>query len=37
VDSTDLVRALQSGQPLDQLPRHENWRWQLHLAIGSAF
>jgi len=37
VDSTDLLRALQSGQPLDQLPKHQSRRWQLHLAIGSAF
>jgi outer membrane protein assembly factor BamA len=37
VDSADLFAALQSGQPVDDLPEHQNWRWQFHLSIGSSF
>ena len=37
VDAEDLVRGEAQGIPPESLPRHENRRWQFHLAIGTSF
>jgi hypothetical protein len=37
VDSADLLEAINTGRPIDDLPEHSRWRWQFHLAIGSSF
>lgn len=37
VDAEDLVRGEAQGIPVSALPRHENRRWQFHLAIGTSF
>ncbi|HET9952500.1 MAG TPA: BamA/TamA family outer membrane protein [Candidatus Eisenbacteria bacterium] len=37
VDSADLLEAVTAGRPIEDLPKHKRWRWQMHLAIGSSF
>jgi outer membrane protein insertion porin family len=36
-DSKDILDASLSGRPLDDLPRHQSRRWQLHLSFGTGF
>jgi outer membrane protein assembly factor BamA len=37
VDAADIAAAANSGRPVDDLPRHKNWRWQWHLAFGTSY
>ena len=37
VDSADLLTGVRQGQDLNQLPKHNSRRWQLHLAIGASY
>jgi outer membrane protein insertion porin family len=36
VDAGDLLAATRTGQPFEDLPRHESRRWQFHFAIGTG-
>lgn len=37
VDAADITAAANSGRPVDDLPRHKNWRLQWHLAFGTSY
>jgi outer membrane protein insertion porin family len=36
-DAADVVRAGQNNTPIEDLPRHNSRRWQIHLAIGTSY
>jgi len=36
-DSKDVLDASLTGRPLDDLPRHQSRRWQVHLSFGTGF